>query len=78
MIAHPDDEGLGAGGTISRLVEAGHVVDCLILSANVEARTLRPKDHELNADIRAAQDILGIRNMVSGGFPNIKFNTVPH
>lgn len=31
-VAHPDDEGLGAGGTIARLVKAGYIVDCLILS----------------------------------------------
>lgn len=77
-VAHPDDEGLGAGGTIARLVKAGYIVDCLILSGGVDARTRRPSDSLLAADISAAKNILGIRNLVLGDFPNIKFNTVAH
>ena len=78
VVAHPDDEGLGAGGTIHRLVKAGHNVDCCILSGSVDARFQRPKTTELHKDIEKARKTLGYRNVVLGAFPNIQFNTVPH
>lgn len=78
VVAHPDDEGLGAGGTIHRLVQAGHNVDCCILSGWVDARTARPEIAELHEDIEKARQVLGYRNVVLGQFPNIKFNTVAH
>ncbi|WP_411976608.1 PIG-L deacetylase family protein [Sulfitobacter faviae] len=78
VVAHPDDEGLGAGGTIHRLAKAGHNVDCCILSGSVDARAQRPKSAELQEDIQTARRALGYRNVVLGDFPNIQFNTVPH
>ena len=78
VIAHPDDEGLGAGGTIRKLTQRGHTVDCCIMSGSVDARTQRPASVELRADIEKSREALGIRNMILGDFPNIKFNTVPH
>tara|TARA_B100000614_G_scaffold236400_1_gene233904 strand:- start:1506 stop:2225 length:720 start_codon:yes stop_codon:yes gene_type:complete len=78
VVAHPDDEGLGAGGAIHRLAKTGHNVDCCILSGSVDARTQRPKTVELQQDIEKSKEILGYRNLVLGDFPNIKFNTVPH
>lgn len=78
VVAHPDDEGLGAGGTIHRLARAGLTVDCCIMSGSVDARTQRPKNAELQEDIVKARKVLGYRNVVLGDFPNIEFNTVPH
>ncbi len=78
VVAHPDDEGLGAGGTIHRLANAGHNIDCCILSGSVDARTQRPRTVELQEDIEKARAALGYRNVVLGDFPNIQFNTVPH
>lgn len=78
VVAHPDDEGLGAGGTIHSLVKAGHNVDCCILSGSVDVRSQRPKTTELREDIDKARIALGYRNLVLGDFPNIQFNTVPH
>lgn len=78
VVAHPDDEALGAGGTIHRLAKCGHTIDCCILSGSVDARTQRPKTAELQTDIQTARDILGYRNLILGDFPNIEFNTVPH
>ena len=51
VVAHPDDEVLGAGGTISKLIKEGNKVDVCIMSANVTARTQRPNDNELKADL---------------------------
>ena len=78
VVAHPDDEGLGAGGTIHKLTQLGHNVDCCILSGSVSVRAHRPHIEKLRNDITEAQTLLGIRNVILGDFPNIAFNKVPH
>lgn len=78
VVAHPDDEGLGAGGTIRKLSRMGHTVDCCILSGTVDVRTQRPTSEELREDIEKAKQVLGLRNVMLGEFKNIEFNVVPH
>lgn len=78
VAAHPDDEVLGAGGTIYTLTKRGEIVDVCILSGMAEARAGRPSDHELEEDTDRCLALLGIRKKILGNFPNIKFNTVPH
>ena len=78
VVAHPDDEVLGCGGTIRRLTSDGHQVDVCILSGDAAARTHRPSDAELRADEKACMDALGVDRVYRGTFPNIQFNTVPH
>ncbi len=36
IAAHPDDETIGAGGTIAKLIERGHLVECAILTAGAD------------------------------------------
>lgn len=78
VVAHPDDEALGAGGTIHRLAQAGHTVDVVFMSGHVAARERRPSDDALDADIDSARSILGIASIERGPFPNIRMNTVDH
>lgn len=78
VVAHPDDEILGFGGTGAKLAAAGEKVQAVILSGAVDARTLRPTDEELHADIHAANQMLGFEHPVLGSFPNIKLNSVSH
>lgn len=78
VVAHPDDEVLGAGGTIRKLTMQGHKVDVCILSAKAQARAFRPEDNELNDDMHAALQMLGASKCYEGLFPNIQLNTVPH
>ena len=78
IVAHPDDEVLGTGGTIRKLTMQGHKVDVCILSAKAQARAFRPEDNELNDDIRVATQMLGVNKCYEGNFPNIELNTVPH
>ncbi|MBO5453722.1 MAG: PIG-L family deacetylase [Clostridia bacterium] len=78
VVAHPDDEVLGAGGTMFKLSERGDNVSVCIMSGTVNARALRPGDEELKSDINDSMSILGINDYIEGEFPNIKFNTVPH
>lgn len=78
VVAHPDDEVLGAGGTASALTSAGVPVTSCILSGSVEVRHRRPADRELMEDIEQATSILGMQRPIMGEFPNIRMNTVPH
>jgi LmbE family N-acetylglucosaminyl deacetylase len=78
IVAHPDDEVLGAGATIYKLTGEGHTVVVAILSGDVAARRNRPKINELYKDMIECAKILGIKRLILGKFPNIEFNTVPH
>lgn len=77
VVAHPDDEALGAGGTISKLSKE-HTVDVCIMSSEAKARAFRPEDNELDHDMHESCAILGINRIYEGAFPNIEMNTVPH
>lgn len=78
VVAHPDDEVLGAGATILKLTEAGHEVNVCILCGKADARQNRPDTEHLNQDIDDAINILGVGKVIKGQFPNIAFNTVNH
>lgn len=76
VVAHPDDEILGAGGTIYKLTKRGKEVNVCILCSEVEVRNFRPTSEELNTDIHEANKLIGVNKIYSGGFPNIALNTV--
>jgi N-acetylglucosamine malate deacetylase 1 len=78
VVAHPDDEVLGAGATISKLSQMGKEVNVCILSGEVEIRKERPSINELNEDIDLAMKLLGVNKVILGSFPNIAFNSVNH
>lgn len=78
VVAHPDDEVLGAGGTAYKLVKAGNRVDLAIMCTEARARAHRPEDDLLNADLETSSRLLGINGISRGTFPNIEMNTVPH
>ncbi len=78
VVAHPDDEVLGAGATIKKLTSEGHNVDVCIMCTEAKARAFRPKDEELNADLDASAQMLGIRQKYEGTFPNIEMNNSTH
>ncbi len=78
VVAHPDDEVLGAGGTIRKLTSSGCVADVCIMSAAAQARAFRPNDDELDDDLEKSANLLGVRRRYKGEFPNIKMNVAPH
>jgi LmbE family N-acetylglucosaminyl deacetylase len=78
VVAHPDDEVLGAGATMYKLAKEGISVNVCIMSGEVRARDRRPSDSELERDIDGITNLLGIKQIFKGDFPNIEFNTVPH
>ncbi|NMA84094.1 MAG: PIG-L family deacetylase [Epulopiscium sp.] len=78
VVAHPDDEVLGAGATMYKIAQEGHSVNVCILSGEVKARSNRPSTDELAIAVNSSLNILGVDRVIKGDFPNIEFNTVPH
>ena len=78
VVAHPDDEVLGAGASIYKWYKDGDVVDVAIMCTEAKARAFRPDDKELEDDTHNAIKSLGVNNIYEATFPNIEMNTVPH
>ena len=78
VVAHPDDEVLGAGASMWKWCKNGDTVDVAIMSTEAKARAFRPSDVELDGDKDAAMSFLGVKKIYEGSFPNIEMNTVPH
>ena len=76
VVAHPDDEVLGAGATIHKLAKDGHKVAVVTLANHAAARA--NLSETLASDQKAAFEILGVQKAYAGDFPNIQMNTVPH
>lgn len=78
VVAHPDDEVLGAGASIHTWSQRGDTVDVAILCAEAKARAFRPDDDALVADTDESTRALGVAHRYEAAFPNIEMNTVPH
>lgn len=78
VVAHPDDEVLGFGGTGANLVKQGEIVQPIILCGDAKARFKRPKSKNLHANMISANQYLGFKVPVLGKFPNLRMNTINH
>lgn len=78
IVAHPDDEVLGSGGTIYNLIKTGNDVTVCFLSSKAEARNVKIGASNIEAQIKNSLNVLGVNKIIYGTFPNIKFNTIPH
>ena len=76
VVAHPDDEVLGAGATINKLSKKGHKVFVAFMSNHASARY--GISNTLEKDKEEALKVLGVSKSYAADFPNIKMNTVPH
>ena len=76
VVAHPDDEVLGAGATIHKLVSEGHKVAVAIMVSQAEAR--KDLSSSLSSDEHEALSIIGVEKIYHASFPNIEMNVVPH
>ena len=82
IAAHPDDEVLGCGGTIAKLVDDGTVVHVAFLADGVSSRVGEQSIQrlELTARRRAAQkacEILGVKSVSFGDLPDNRMDTIP-
>ena len=84
VAAHPDDEILGCGGTIKRLVDEGCTAYTLILGEGITSRDeKRDRDERileieaLKKQVREANRILGVKDVYLHDFPDNRFDTVP-
>lgn len=76
VVAHPDDEILGAGATIYKLIKEGHNVAVAIMVSQAAAR--KDLSSTLAEDEEKAFSIVGVKTVYRADFPNIKMNTVAH
>jgi len=76
VVAHPDDEALGAGATIHRLTQEGNPVAVATMSNQAAARF--NLSSTLAEEQARAFEMLGVTKAYAADFPNIKMNTVPH
>jgi LmbE family N-acetylglucosaminyl deacetylase len=84
IAAHPDDEILGCGGTIARLVKEGCDVYTLILGEGITSRdkkrdrTKRRKEIEqLKEQVHKSNKVVGVEKVFTHDFPDNRFDTVP-
>ena len=76
VVAHPDDEVIGAGATIHKLISAGHKVAVAIMVSQADAR--KDLSDTLFDDEKEALSIIGVEKTYHAQFPNIQMNVVPH
>ena len=79
IVAHPDDEVLGCGGTIARLINEGSTGKTLILCDGISSRDIYdPGDIMIRKrQSEEANKILGINEIVNCGLPDQKLDTIP-
>ncbi len=74
VVAHPDDEVLGAGATIHRLIREGHNVSVCMLSSQCNTRY----DESLVVSMKDSHAILGIEKAYVGKFKCLCFKDKSH
>ena len=80
VVAHRDDETIGAGGTLARHAEAGDEVLAISMTYVVGARRGRRGEEDKQIRLENSEQaavILGISWLKSGDFPDNRMDTVP-
>jgi LmbE family N-acetylglucosaminyl deacetylase len=84
IAAHPDDEILGCGGTVARLVREGDSASLLILGEGItsrdDKRNVGKRKSEL-ADLRShifkANKAIGVKDIIVDSLPDNRFDSLP-
>jgi len=79
VVAHPDDEVLGCGGTIARHIAEGDSVQVVFMADGLTSRRdgVVAELQEREKARAAALDILGISNFYALNFPDNRMDSVP-
>ncbi len=83
IAAHPDDEVLGCGATVSRLAQQGNDVFITILGEGITSRFSNREDAdeklvmELKEKAQKATEVLGAKDLFLFDLPDNRFDTVP-
>lgn len=83
VAAHPDDEVLGCGGTVARLIREGLDVFVAILGEGVTSRYEKREDarreclQELHGKSREVAELLKVKDLFLFNFPDNRFDTIP-
>lgn len=86
IVAHPDDEVLGCGGTIAKLKKEENKIFCLFLGQGKSARyPVSPKNKKkiknekivLKKETQQSAKILGISKIFYEDFPDQQYETIP-
>jgi len=83
VAAHPDDEILGCGGTMTRLASEGHEVRIAILAEGLSSRYAQREDADqhqlqhLHARAQQAADKVGAKELVLCKLPDNRLDTLP-
>ena len=75
---HPDDEVLGAGGTIARLASEGEQVTVVIVTRGGPPLFKEEFIERGRAEARKAHELLGVAETVYLDFPAARLDEVPH
>lgn len=81
LAAHPDDEVLGCGGTIAKLAQQGATIHVAFLADGVSSRSSDPKAQQAELAsrriaVQKASDILGVKSVSFGDFPDNRMDTI--
>ena len=77
--AHPDDEVLGAGGTLAKHADKGHNVHVLIVTEGTTAQYDDPSlIEQKREEARRCAEHLGLAEVHFADLPDLKLDTRPH
>lgn len=83
IVAHPDDEVLGCGGTMFRLVDEGALIVVAIMTSGASSRFQdacteeKDQQNQLNESVQKAMEYIGVAEVERFNFPDNKMDTIP-
>ena len=81
VVAHPDDEVLGCGGTIAKHILEGDTVNLIVMSNGEDARidktNIKKRIQLRDLSLDKSSKILGINKIFKFDLPDNKFDSIP-